>query len=294
MGWKRDVYMWLYRKRLLPGRFIKVYVLPLLIRGNKNRYHGAQFFESYYKTFATQRELTDGITLAPNVHPAYCTYHYNATENSIISCLVRWPVRDAPSVLDIGSGAGHWIDFWLATYNASFVCGVDLSRTCTEALRSKYAGKDCVAILEGDISRRGEFLGRKYDVICAIGVIFHIVDDTLWRQALVNMRSLLNEGGVIVVGGYFGWITQDIQFHVTDDYDNPEQAMGSLEGVKYKFQSGQFAKEVYVNKRVRSLRYWKSAAAEAGLRVKMLRITPSFYGIPTPENNILLLTAASG
>lgn len=294
MGWKRDVAIWLNNRGLLPGRFIKCYVLPLLVRGKKNPYQGGQFFESYYKTFAKQAGLTDSVTLAPNVHPAHCKYHYNATENSIISSFVRWPLREAPSVLDIGSGAGHWIDFWLATYSASFVCGFDVSKTCAEALRTKYAGMDNVVIMEADISLRGVFLGRKFDVISAIGVIFHIVDDALWRQALVNMRNLLSDGGVIVVGGHFGWTTQDVQFHLNDNYEDLEQAINSLQGVKYTFQRGQDAGDIYVNKRIRSLRYWKSAAAEAGLRVQMVRKTPSSFGIPMPENNIMLLTAASG
>lgn len=290
MGWKRDVAAWLYRRNLLPGLFIKVYVLPLLVRGKRNPYQGARFFESYYKSCATQGLFSDSITLAPfNVKPAHCKYHYNATENSIISCLVRHPIRDAPAVLDIGSGAGHWIDFWLATFNASFVCGVDVSRTCTEALRSKYAQMENVVIMEGDISQRGEFLGRKFDVICAIGVVFHIVDDALWRQALANMGDLLSDGGVIIVGGHFGWVTQDIQFHVTDDFESMEQAMDSLLGVKYSLGGVKSAKEIYVNKRVRSLRLWKTAAAEAGLRVHMLQKTPRHFGIPTPENNIMVL-----
>lgn len=289
MGWKRDVATWLYGRELLrrnllpliPWRFIKVYVYPLMLRGKQTPYQGSRFFESYYKSVSAQ-EFSDRITLAPYANLLHAKFHYNATENSIIKYFARHPVRDAPAVLDIGSGAGHWVDFWLTTFNASSVYGVDLSSTCVEALRSKYAHSENVIIVEGDVSRNGFSLDRKFDVISAIGVIFHIVEDDLWHKALVNLRDMLSDDGVLVVGGNFGWITQNVQFHVTDDFDNLEQAMNSLQSVYY-------AKEVYVNKRVRSLRLWKSAARKAGLHVQQVVNTQRVLGIAAPENNIMVL-----
>jgi len=281
MGWKRDVATWLYRKNLLPGQFIKVYVYPLMLRGKKNPYQSSRFFESYYKSVSAQG-FSDRITLAPDTHPLHSRFHYNATENSIIKYFSRHPIREAPAVLDIGSGTGHWIDFWLTTFNASTVYGVDVSRTCADALRTKYAHLENVAIAEGDISQSGFSRDRKFDVISAIGVVFHIVEDDLWLKALVNMRNMLNDDGVIVVGGHFGWITQNIQFHVTDDFDNLEQARNSL-------QNAYSARQVFFNKRVRSLRRWKAAAAKAGLQVQQVINTPRYSGIAAPENNIMVL-----
>jgi len=255
-----------------------------MFRGKKSPYQSGRFFESYYKSVSTQG-FSDRITIAPHAHSLHAKFHYNATENSIIKCFVRHPVRDAPAVLDIGSGAGHWIDFWLATFNASFVCGVDISKTCVEALRSKYAHSKNVVIVEGDISQSDFSLDRKFDVISAIGVIFHIVEDDLWHKALINLCNMLSDDGVIVVGGDFGWITQNVQFHVTDDFDDLEQAMNSLGGA-YS------VKEIYFNKRVRSLRQWKTAAAKAGLHVQQVARTPRYSRIVTPENNIMVLKKA--
>lgn len=266
---------------LLPWRLIKTYVYPRILRGEKFPYQGDRFFESYYRSLLS-REFSDRITIAPDVHPLHARVHYNATEISIIRCLLRHPVRDAPIVLDIGSGAGHWIDFWLATLNASFVQGIDISSTCAEALRTKYAQRDDVAISQGDISRADFAAERRFDVISAIGVLFHVVDDADWRRALVNLRELLSEGGLIVVGGHFGWTTQNTQFHVTDDFANEQEAMASLQNV---YGAG----KIRYNKRVRSLRYWKAAAAEAGLQIVEVVRTPTYSGIGTPENNIVAL-----
>jgi hypothetical protein len=108
--------------------------------------------------------------------------------------------------------------------------------------------------------------------------MFHIVDDEAWQRALVNMRRLLNKTGLIVVGGQFGLITQNVQFHPTDRIDSPENLF--LDRTE---------KEVLINKRTRSLRRWKKAARDAGLVVKRVVRTDNHNEILTPENNILVL-----
>jgi hypothetical protein len=151
-------------------------------------------------------------------------------------------------------------------------------------LVAKYAQTPEVSIIRGDIADKNLRLGLKFDVINAIGVIFHIVDDVLWHQALENMRQLLSDSGVIVIGGYFGFITADTQFHLTDDFNDFKTGMNPREVQK--------AREIYVNKRVRSLRFWRRAAASAGLEVRCVIRTAWCPEIATPENNILLLTKA--
>ena len=84
-------------------------------------------------------------------------------------------------------------------------------------------------------------------------------------------------------------MTQDVQFHVTDDFGSLEQAIGTFTGVRYSLRGGGAASRIYINKRVRSLRMWKRAAAEAGLQVQVLQRTPRDPIIPAPENNVLLL-----
>lgn len=85
-------------------------------------------------------------------------------------------------------------------------------------LRQKYADASDVVIVEGDVSADSFSLDRRFDVINAIGVVFYIVEDDRWRQALANMRGLLEEGGVLLVGGEFGCITQNVQFHSRDEF----------------------------------------------------------------------------
>ena len=49
----------------------------------------------------------------------------------------------------------------------------------------------------------------RFDLINAIGIIFHIVDDDKWRKAIKNLVSLLKERGVLIIGGDFSDITQE-------------------------------------------------------------------------------------
>jgi trans-aconitate methyltransferase len=283
MNWAYRLALALHRKNLLrffPWRFLKAYVYPMTVRGPKRPYEAARYFDSYY---IAAGELSDRITIGPAVSGLHSRYHYNAVENSIIRGLLRCQVRERPTVFDLGPGAGHWIDFYRATFAASYVCGLDISKACADRLRAKYAATDGVAIVQGDVAEASFRPERRFDIVNAIGVVFHIVDDARWLQALVNMRALLQDDGVMVVGGEFGLITQNVQFHASDDFDTLEEMRKAPSGG-----------EVRVNKRIRSLRQWKRAARAAGLRVKALIRTANAAEIVTPENNVLLLERERG
>ncbi len=280
MNWAYRLALYLYEKRLLrfvPWRFLKTYVYPITIRGKRKPYDAARYFESYYKAVGGE-EFSDRITIGPAVVPLHSKFHYNAVENSIIRGLLRCQVKENPAVLDLGSGAGHWIEFYLNTFAALHVCGLEISKTCVDKLREKYVRTDRVAIVEGDITDKSFCVDRKFDIVNAIGVVFHIVDDRLWLQALINIRRLLNDDGLVIIGGQFGMITRNVQFHATDEFENLEEMRRSPVGG-----------EVRINKRIRSLRRWKKVARMAGLRVKLVIRTPNFSDILTPENNVMVL-----
>jgi SAM-dependent methyltransferase len=280
MNWAYRLALYLYEKRLLrflPWRFLKAHVYPVTVRGTRKHYDAARYFESYYRAVPSA-EFSDRMTIGPAVAPLHAKFHYNAVENSIIRGLLRCEVKERPAVLDLGSGAGHWIEFYLDTFGASHVCGLDISKACVDRLRDKYAHTDRVAIMEGDMTAEPVWFDRRFDIVNAIGVVFHIVDDTLWLRALGNMRSLLSDDGLIVIGGEFGMFTANVQFHAADEFQ-------TLEAMRQAPVGG----EVRVNKRIRSLRRWKKAARVAGLRVKRVIRTSNSSDIVTPENNVMVL-----
>lgn len=264
-------------------KFAKHYIWPFLKGSKQALYNPQVFFESRYKDMVP-REFSDRITIRPDHNPLHARYHYNSVENAILESLIRHEAPiDKPEVLDIGSGTGHWISFYLDVFDASKVMGIEISGSCVVALQSKFTQNQNVSIRAADVSAADFDASQRFDIINAIGVIFHIVEDSLWEQAMKNLARHLKDNGVIIVGGQFGSITRNVQFHDVDDYNDVLSGVNSHEEEK---------RPLLVNKRIRSLRRWRKCAKAAGLRIRCLRKTKQFRGIITPENNILVLTKA--
>jgi SAM-dependent methyltransferase len=265
-------------RRLLGPKFVKHYVRPRQIKGPRQNYQAKQFFESWHR--ASTGGLSDSETISATSSPLDTRYHYNAVENTLLAYFAGSGRRSAGRVLDVGSGAGHWIDFYLAVLDAGQVVGVEISAVAVDTLSHSYADDPRVRIIEADVSAAAPGIEGEFDVINAIGVMFHIVDDDLWRRAVANLGKLLTRDGVLVIGGQFGHTTQNVQFHSTDQFATWEQ-----------FRTVQ-SDVALVNKRIRSLRDWQRCAKAAGLKVVGVQRTRGTPAITTPENHVLVLTRA--
>lgn len=262
--------------KYVPVLFFKHWVVPSTV-GARRPYDAKRYFESWYAVEG-DGALSDALTISPAISPTHTRFHYNATENAILSALE--PVEAAPtSVLDIGSGAGHWLDFYRGVWGVERAVGVELSEVAAAQLARRFADTPSVRIVTGDASDPGFALHERFDVINAIGVMFHIVDDAAWEQALRNLARHLAPGGRIVVGGQFGWLTRDVQFHDADAYTSWDDRVRPTAGEKL------------VNKRIRSLRRWRKGAARAGLRVERVVRAARDPSMVTPESNVLVLVA---
>jgi hypothetical protein len=266
---------------VLPDRFYRHYVAPLLIRRTQTPYDAKRFFESYHRALGTD-DISDRQTISPSIDEALSRYHYNAVENSIIQYLAAHRPVPRPAVLDVGSGAGHWIDFYRDVFGAASVVGVEISGPDAAMLRRRYHGAGAVRIVEDDVAEPGFDLGERFDIVNAIGVMFHIVDDERWTRAVRNLATQLTEGGVLIVGGQFGRITRNVQFHDVDDYASFEELRAAR------------SPSLLVNKRIRSRRRWEQAARAAGLEILGLERTQRHRDVFTVENNVLVLGRRRG
>jgi SAM-dependent methyltransferase len=137
-------------------------------------------------------------------------YHYNLVENDIMEIVVKYdlPVQGA-NILDIGSGTGHWIDFYRTCFEPAQLWGVDFAQKPLNKLKKKFDSD--IHLRCSDISSEvpGELGANRFDIINAIGIIFHIVDDEKWRQAISNLASLLKDAGILIIGGDFSGTTQE-------------------------------------------------------------------------------------
>lgn len=158
------------------------------------------FFERYHDRWFNERDL-----ISPQWAWFETKYHYNLVENGIID-LLRQRFAEIPGkqVLDVGSGTGHWLDFYLNYLEAAAVTGLDFSSVCVRQLASRYQGRDNVCIEQANVAAPLPRLAGRFDIVNAIGVMFHIVDDSQWRTAVANLLACLNDTGVAIVGGEFG------------------------------------------------------------------------------------------
>lgn len=261
---------------------------------------GKAFFESFYKSNLRDPKIRDRITLGAVTEPE-SRFHYNSVENSIIRAYTRlhppppgimaaaWHAMQSRAerrLLDIGSGTGHWIDFFRETFLVAEAVGVEITETMARFLNEKYAETEGVTILQLDIGDEAfdpKSLGEPFDYISAIGVMFHIVDDAHWARAVANLAAALAPGGLMFVGDEFGDETRAVQFHKVDDFESWREAE-TAEGVPG---------EIRVNKRIRSLADWHAAVERCGLEVVELVRTDREPTITTPENDVLVLRRAS-
>lgn len=267
----------------------------MTIRSKHVEYSPADYFDSWHRSTS---ELSDRITISPTFSNLASRYHYNLVETKIMEFFgtrEEFVRDDAPPrrLLDIGSGAGHWIDFFGELFELETAIGIEISTVCAEKLRAKYASRGAdlarVEIRSADVSSPDFDLGGDAHIISAIGVMFHIVNDDKWRQALANLARCMTDDGVLVVGGEFGERTEDIQFHKIDRFSSWQERTDAWEAF-----GDTESEEVFVNKRVRSRALWEEAARAEGLAVVALGETKPDPRIRTPQNNVLFLRKAAG
>ena len=256
-------------------------------------YEATIFFDHIYK-YGNDAALTDRDTIGPSISQLDSRFHFNSVENALLRALARAEPIPARGVLvrgweyslsrrghrlfDVGSGAGHWIAFFREIGFVSEVVGCEISSRALSHLRRRFAETPGVSIIEHDIAAAPLSADQRaggFDYVSAIGVMFHIVEDECWQRALIHVAEAVKPGGLVFVGGEFGHVTRNVQFHADDR--NPLRGPGPGEAA-YR-----------VSKRVRALADWQGAAGAAGLEIVDLIRTGSDPAFVTPENDLLVL-----
>jgi 2-polyprenyl-3-methyl-5-hydroxy-6-metoxy-1,4-benzoquinol methylase len=106
------------------------------------------------------------------------------------------PARADANVLDVGSGTGFYLDVW-QRLGVSQITGSDLTSVAVERLAQRFPAATVERV---DIGEAGVPLpARAYDAISIIDVLFHIVDDERYAQAVSNLGGLLKPGGTLIL-----------------------------------------------------------------------------------------------
>ncbi len=231
---------------------------------------------------------TDGVsdrqTIHSSKHRLSASYHYASVEQIICRLLFNRRVQSSPRllgpkssdsnpfqgchVLDLGSGSGHWITFY-SNLGAERVDGIDISKESVTYLQDQYSDRADVSIYHGMIHEVLAAHQSSYDLINAIGVMFHIVDDEEWHRSLHEISQHINPGGLLIVGGHFGL------------FDGLDVGLDA-------------SRRVF--KRLRSKRRWQKTLRKFGFRDITVVRNHAYLHIndPLPENSIMIATRGEG
>ena len=109
-------------------------------------------------------------------------------------------VPDARNILDIGCGAGNQTLNLLRVFPDAGFTLLDISPAMLKRAGERVgpAAPGRITLVEGDLRTAGLPEG-KFDIAVAAAVLHHLRDDADWTLGFSRIRSLLKDGGVLLV-----------------------------------------------------------------------------------------------
>ena len=101
------------------------------------------------------------------------------------------------SVLDIGCGTGFYTQLW-SDRGIKELVGIDITDVAVMQLRQKFSKFIFKQLDVGDELAVDSLQHRQFDFISAMDVLFHIVDDKAYKNALNNISRLLHPNGLFI------------------------------------------------------------------------------------------------
>ena len=140
------------------------------------------------KTFTDDYSTVSSTWDKPSIQ-----YHYSWVEAAICKWIPAGPKTISGMVLDIGSGAGHWLEFYRRL--GSVVDGMEISKP--QARKLNVMNQDIVTVIP-------HAMPDLYDIVNAIGVLHHIMTDAKLIKAINNIKQLTyGKSNLIFIGTRF-------------------------------------------------------------------------------------------
>ena len=112
-------------------------------------------------------------------------------------------------VLDIGCGTGFYIDYW-DRLEVAGVVGLDITEVSISRLATIYPK---YKFIRADITAKALELKGEFDIITAFDVLFHIVDEDKFEQAIGNIRRFCHKKTLILISDCFLKESRPLGFH---------------------------------------------------------------------------------
>ncbi|MCL5406886.1 MAG: class I SAM-dependent methyltransferase [Patescibacteria group bacterium] len=116
-------------------------------------------------------------------------------------------------VLDIGSGSGFYIKGW-QNLGVKNITASDFSPNALKQIKKTFRN---AKTLELDITTPLPNNLGKFDIISAFDILYHIVDDKKYNQAIKNIRKLLKPNGIFIFSENLPLKTQRARHQVSRD-----------------------------------------------------------------------------
>jgi SAM-dependent methyltransferase len=118
---------------------------------------------------------------------------------------------DGGKLLDIGSGSGRWVRFFLDRWAPALFTGVDYAKASVDLLGKWFPQEQHpntrLDFRHASIADASLDLGHRYDLINIANVLFHIPEPELFANALRNLAKHVADDGRIVTTEYLPRIT---------------------------------------------------------------------------------------
>jgi 2-polyprenyl-3-methyl-5-hydroxy-6-metoxy-1,4-benzoquinol methylase len=214
-----------------------------------------------------ENRLTDSYTLGATgwsgLGESFNRWSYSVRKR-VFARAVRETLGDVSSlrVLDVGSGTGFYLDAW-RRLGVTKLVGSDLTAAAVARLTARYPD---VAIHKLDIGAGdGRLEVAAFDVISIIDVLYHIVDDERYEQAIANLAAMLKPGGTLLLTENFVGATQIGRHQI----NRTEQSVRVMLESKQLSPAGQWPVFFLMNTPVSSqsqllARWWRLAMRIAG------------------------------
>ena len=156
-------------------------------------------------------------------------------EDAIVYPLYRRMIADlrlkatGGDVLDIGSGAGRWIRFFLENFAPKKLIGADYTQGSIDLLNKWFptgsAPQTDLSFRLADITNPALDLGQQFDLINIANVLFHIPEADLFNNAIANLKKHVKRDGMIVTTEYLPRAPVRTQWMLVRDRYHFEQSI---------------------------------------------------------------------
>lgn len=105
------------------------------------------------------------------------------------------------SVLEIATGTGVYVEMW-KNLGVSRLSGIDISQNATDALAKRFPE---YAFHKRDLAEPGlaSLTGAGYDLVTAVDMLYHVVNDSDFPVALENLAESCRPGGFFAIHDFF-------------------------------------------------------------------------------------------